>query len=127
MRIIKCDRCGKTIEKDIKPFAFAICDSDTGEPFEGNPFRGWDFCKECKDEVLEFARKKPEKAVIPVERIAETPEKPKAKASSLPKGIDKAKVVALRNAHWSIVQIADEMGCSQQRVGQILAEMKAKE
>lgn len=127
MRIIKCDRCGKTIEKDVKLFAFAICDSDTGEPFEVNPFRGWDFCKECKDEVLEFARKKPEKAVIPVAVIAETPEKPKAKASSLPKGIDKAKVVALRNAHWSIVKIADEMGCSEQRIGQILKEMRGKE
>lgn len=127
MRIIKCDRCGKTIEKDVKPWAFAICNSDTGEPYPGNPFNGWDFCLECKDEILEFARTKPaEKAVIPVKRIAETPENPKT-TKSAPKGIDKAKVVALRNAHWSIVKIAEEMGCSEQRVGQILKEMKAKE
>lgn len=127
MRIIKCDRSGKTIDKAVKPFAFAICDSDTGEPYEGNPFNGWDFCKECKDEILDFAREKHETAVVPVAAKAETPERPRAKSSSQPKGIDKGKVVALRKAHWSIVQIADEMGCSQQRVGQILAEMKGKE
>lgn len=124
MRIIKCDRCGATLDKGLKPWAFAICDSNTGEPYPASPFKGWDFCLECKDEIIEFVKVKPRTAVIPVERIADTPEKPKTKASSLPKGIDKGKVVALRNAHWSVVKIAEEMGCSEQRIGQILKEMK---
>lgn len=126
MRIIKCDRCGATLDKGLKPWAFAICDSNTGEPYPASPFKDWDFCLECKDEIIEFVKVKPKASAPKFKAQIETPERPKI-VNSTPKGIDKAKVVALRNAHWSIVKIADEMGCSQQRIGQILAEMKGKE
>ena len=157
MRIITCDRCGQIIQQGIKPWAFAICNSDTGEPYPGNPFKGWDFCLECKDEIIEFMKKQErdpvpetpeEKMLVSIAKSIEVPEKKftsvaekmarnnaKRKAiekqadasNNAPKGIDKGKVVALRKAHWSIVKIADEMGCSQQRIGQILQEMKQKE
>ena len=58
MRIVKCDRCGQTIPNDLKPWAFAICDSNTGEPYPASPFKGWDFCLECKDEIIEFVKAK---------------------------------------------------------------------
>lgn len=121
MRIIKCDRCGKTIEKDIKPWAFAICDSNTGEPYPGNPFSGWDFCQECKDEILEFCRKKQtttKKALAPIE----TPESNKPV-----KPIDKGKMLALRKAGWNLKDIAEDVGCSISTVSKTLSEMKEAE
>lgn len=63
----------------------------------------------------------------------ETPSEIKNPASSASssstekKGIDKGKVVALYNAGWSQTKIADEMGCSVQRVHQIVKESYGKE
>ena len=125
MRIIKCDRCGKTIEKDVKPWAFAICNSDTGEPYPGNPFKGWDFCLECKDEIIEFVKMK-KKLETPEQNIvitAETPEKSKPKTAPL----DKGKMLALRKAGWSLTEIAGECHCAVSTVSRILAELKEQE
>lgn len=38
--------------------------------------------------------------------------------------IDTGKVMALHNAKWSQAKIADEMGCSQSRISQIIKEYK---
>ena len=38
--------------------------------------------------------------------------------------IDVGKVMALHNAKWSQAKIADEMGCSQGRISQIIKEYK---
>ena len=125
MRIIKCDRCGKTIEKDVKPWAFAICNSDTGEPYPGNPFKGWDFCLECKDEIIEFVKTK-KKLETPEQNIvitAETHEKSKPKTAPL----DKGKMLALRKAGWSLTEIAGECHCAVSTVSRILAELKEQE
>lgn len=125
MRIIKCDRCGKTIEKDIKPWAFAICNSNTGEPYPASPFKGWDFCLECKDEIIEFVKMK-KKLETPEQNIvitAETPEKSKPKAAPL----DKGKMLALRKAGWSLTEIAGECHCAVSTVSRILAELKEQE
>lgn len=47
------------------------------------------------------------------------------KTSSLEKSpIDVGKVMALHNAKWSQAKIADEMGCSQGRISQIIKEYK---
>lgn len=125
MRIIKCDRCGKTIPNDLKPWAFAICDSNTGEPYPASPFKGWDFCLECKDEIIEFVKTK-KKLETPEQNIVitvETPEKSKPKTAPL----DKGKMLALRKAGWSLTEIAGECHCAVSTVSRILAELKEQE
>ena len=108
MRTITCDRCGATIDKGVKPWAFAICDSNTGEPYPGNPFKEWDFCLECKDEIIDFMKSKPAK--------------PKPGAILPRRALDKGKIRALRKAGWTIMEIAKEMGCSSSSVSKILSE-----
>lgn len=123
MRIIKCDRCGATLDKGLKPWAFAICDSNTGEPYPASPFKDWDFCLECKDEIIEFVKVKPPKksAPKPIAQI-ETPEANKAAMRPL----DKGKMVALRKAGWSLKEISAEMNCSMGTVSKVLTEMLGK-
>ena len=121
MRTIICDRCGVTIDKGVKPWAFAICDSNTGEPYPGNPFREWDFCLECKDEIIDFCKTKPVKIVKP-KAVLETPETPK---KTVP--LDRGKIFALRKANWSLTEIAKEMNCSVGTVSKICTDMLQKE
>lgn len=42
------------------------------------------------------------------------------------KKVDRGKVMALHKAGWSLSKIADEMGCSAQRVHQIVKEENSK-
>lgn len=46
------------------------------------------------------------------------------KTSAEKSSIDVGKVMALHNAKWSQAKIADEMGCSQGRISQIIKEYK---
>ena len=121
MRIITCDRCGQTIQQGVKPWAFAICNGDTGEPYPGNPFKEWDFCLGCKDEIIDFCKTKPVKIVKP-KAVPETPESPK---KTVP--LDRGKIFALRKANWSLTEIAKEMGCSVGTVSKICTDMLQKE
>ena len=46
------------------------------------------------------------------------------KVAKAKKPIDEGKVMALYNAKWSQAKIADEMGCSQGRISQIIRASK---
>ena len=46
------------------------------------------------------------------------------KVAKAKKSIDEGKVMALYNAKWSQAKIADEMGCSQGRISQIIRAYK---
>lgn len=114
MRIITCDRCGVTLDKD--PSGFVMVDIN-GKPFGANPFYKMDFCDKCRDEIIAFGKMKPKKAAAP-----ETPEAPK-KAPPLNRG----KIFALRKANWSLSEIAKEMNCSVGTVSKICTDMLQKE
>lgn len=69
-------------------------------------------CDDVVNEVHEAIEKDEVKAIIP-----EKLEKEK-------KPIDEGKVMALYKAKWSQKKIADEMGCSQARISQIIRTHK---
>lgn len=112
-----CDKCGKDV---------------TGQAFE--PFRGFDLCPACADEIELMITKKeapapevynPEQALV---KAIETPEKPKA----VPKGgarkkLDKGKILALHKAGWSNAKIADETGCNRVTIWRIIHDAEEDE
>ena len=51
---------------------------------------------------------------------------PKPKQTATKKPLDDGKILALRNAGWSLEKIADEMNCSPQTVANHLERMKKK-
>ena len=103
MRIIECDRCHKRIEKPDRIGYVALnwrdlkTDALTGE----NPTEDLDFCDECMDEITAFISRKPA-----ADEIA-APQK---------KRVDVGKIRALSKAGWSVKNIAEEVGCSEQTV-----------
>lgn len=56
----------------------------------------------------------------------EPKEEPKPKQTATKKPLDDGKILALRNAGWTLEKIADEMNCSVQTVANHLERMKKK-
>ena len=136
MRKVICDRCGR----DISDYDNTGYISVVWRPVKGpdemseNPYEDYDFCEDClKDivRVIDFkvvaapeepeneepgADPDPEESEV-IEKIAQAPAPKK-------KPIDKGKVGALARAGWPPKKIADEMGVSTQRIGQILREVQ---
>ncbi len=70
------------------------------------------------EENYELREESPAESTPPEEHSAQCV----GSSSKGKKGIDKGKVMALHNAGWNYPKIADEMGCSVQRVHQIVKE-----
>lgn len=108
MRMIKCDRCGEEMplfrDGNMLPgWRFMQISCVDGE----GPDSVYDLCDKCMAEIYPMLL-----------------EKKKQAAPAAKKRIDKGKVGALADAGWTQEKIADEMGCSAQRVSQILQERK---
>ena len=108
--IYTCDYCGKEITGDVFTFRIAkrlkdgmdfSCSMEGMDP---------DLCADCIPAWLE--------AVKP-----NLPEAPKKKAERKP--LDMGKVLALRNAGWSLERIDNEMNVSPQTIANRLAKQSA--
>lgn len=106
MRIVKCDRCGKTFPADsdnsgyIKMGWRSIRGADLY--IDPNPYEDFDFCEECMEEIRAC-----------VERVPKVePEKKPVPPSNKLSNDDIGKIRALHKAGWSIAKIADEMKLS---------------
>ena len=132
MRKIICDSCGR----DISDYDNTGYISVVWRPIKGpdelseNPYEDYDFCEDCLKDIVrvidfkvvaapedeEPENEEPEDEEEAAERIrqAQAPKKP----------VDKGKVGALARAGWPLKKIAEEMGVSSARIGQILKEIQ---
>lgn len=62
----------------------------------------------------------------PSENAPDEPSTRPVDSSTSRKKVDREKVMALHKAGWSLIKIADETGCSAQRVRQIVKEENSK-
>lgn len=128
MRKIICDRCGRDITPLEKLGYIAVNwrSSKTGDLTGDNPYEAHDYCPACMEEILrviDFKAAAPEADPDPGEPAeAEAVDEIKQAPAPKKKPIDKGKVFALNKAQWPIKKIADEMGVSTVRIGQILKE-----
>ncbi len=75
MRVSKimCDRCGAEIMRNPISILFNIADRETGNVMLGTVLPEWDgeilnydFCEKCTEEIMRFAKSKPENQVLVV-------------------------------------------------------------
>ena len=112
MKIIKCDRCGKLIHmKNGNVFGSVSIwkkDASTNAVLEENAFAEWDFCEDCLDSIRNFISKLTREEKF--EKIIESVDEGK---KTTKKEWDKGKAQALRNAGWTLVDIAKEVGVTE--------------
>lgn len=134
---IICDRCGTEIApKKIGYVALGFRETPSGELVTGNQFEGFHFCSECIEKINAFISFKetsssketgdkpaeyPTKGapLIDLPQTDEQPTKPRRK-------IDIGKILALRDAGWTYLEIADEMGMSSAAVSQAVYAYRRK-
>ena len=129
-RIIKCDRCGAEIDQTRGTVGYvALCAQDikTNEISDDNPFENWDLCDACMqtinacirgvktvletDEAVLTQEEKFEKILESADagkKAKEAPKKKKPFPGSGP-SIDVGKAQVLREAGWSVANIAAEL------------------
>ena len=135
---ILCDRCGKEIKEHGEDIGYIIMGVNV------NPIKGIvlmqgegfnidsHYCPDCMNEIKVFIQNHENTGLLPVNppktvsKSRETEsesEKPKQKRR---KRIDIGKIMALKNAEWSNVKIADEMGVNPQAVANAIYQYKKK-
>lgn len=118
-RLIRCDRCGKTLGTQeatyiIWPQAVDRYNRDFPVKLEQiyEKETNCDYCEECAKATVAFLHQKP---------VGENPP-PMKKNARRRLELDTGKVLALRKAGWTIAKIADEMGVSQPIISRCLKE-----
>lgn len=146
---IICDRCGKTIteEQEIGYIAWNFRESIRGELLHENEFEGKHYCPDCMDEIHAFisggesstknaggdigedsgkgAGDKPaddSASTNPLINLPQAPDPPKKSRRK----IDIGKILALRDAGWTYLEIADEMEMSSAAVSQAVYAYRRK-
>lgn len=109
--VIYCDRCGKEITGTV--YQLAVFTSEPGKSYDlGDDVEadtGAELCEEC----FEIVDKATENAV---NNVSDPEPQPKPRRAANRIDLDLGKMVALRNAGWSIAKIADEFRVSEQTV-----------
>ena len=138
MRIIKCDRCGAEIDQARGTVGYvAMCAQDirTGDVSDDNPFEGWDFCDNCMQAIHEFVCSNEQKPLPNEQKPLPNEQKPLPNEQKLQKkkpypgsgpSIDVEKAQALRDAGWSVKQIAAELKTSEPTVRKWTHESEPK-
>lgn len=138
---ILCDRCNREIQEhgenigyislgiNINPLQ-GIKENEIS--IQGAEFGDWHFCPGCMNEIKEFIKNRPnftltEQSIESVSKEPETVSEPKKAEQKGRKRIDIGKIVALKNAGWSVAKIADEMGMQPQSVSNALYQYKKKQ
>lgn len=135
---ILCDRCGKEIKEHEEDIGYIIMGVNVN-PMKGVVLMQGDdglnidshYCPNCMNEIKAFINRKnigllstePSKTVL---RPHETVSKPEETERKGRKRIDIGKIMALKNAGWSNVKIADEMGMNPQAVASAIYQHKKK-
>ena len=119
MRKITCDRCGAEIPSEQENVGYVsvnMRDVETDDMLENNPFEHWDFCDDCLNAIHAFITD-PKAKKEKFEKILDSVDagkKPKPQKPKKPvKDWDKGKAQALRDAGWTIIAIAKELGVSE--------------
>ena len=126
MRIITCDRCGAKIQEPEYENAGYVSLQWRGirtSEISENPFEDWDLCGDCFNDIEKFIKIKPLKA-DKEKKFKEIIESVDAGKKQKESKIDKGTVGALYDAMWSVREIAKEVKCSDERVRQILREIR---
>lgn len=142
--IFKCDKCGRTIDKPVRIEAWYV--NHTGNltekaySFNGEGSNELDLCEDCAKALNDFVY--PSEPGAETEETEETEEEdpflPKKLTDKLKKDLikekkphptkkklDIGKVRALRDAGWTLKQIAEEMGvASPQTIANHLKEVE---
>ena len=118
MRTIKCDRCGAQLpEPEYENAGYVALQwrgIRTSEMTE-NPFEDWDLCEECFNEIEKYIRIKPIK-IKQEEKFQKIIESVDEGKKTIKKEWDKGKAQALRNAGWTLADIAKEVGVTEATV-----------
>ncbi len=126
MRIITCDRCGATLpEPEYENAGYVSLQwrgIRTSELTE-NPFEDWDLCEDCFNEIEKYIKIKPIK-IKQEEKFQKIVESVDAGKKPKEKKVDQGTVGALYDAGWTVRAIAKEVKCSDERVRQILREIR---
>ena len=125
MRIIECDRCHARIQadKDVVGVASLTTASLRGVQIRANPFKGWDLCNDCYEEIRKFIETDPN---------AEEPKRSGAKikrpisdgtkyAAVTPEKIEQIKQMARDGK--TVKEIAEKVGVSDPTVRKYKAEV----
>lgn len=134
-----CDRCGKDLDKEKRIGYIAVNTKDKAEgDLKGeNDFENCHYCASCTDAIKKFIRKSSEesaelvkeaapKASMQKERMDEAESDSADDNRGGRKRIDTGKILALKNAGWSVKDIADEMHLTPQQVSSQLYLHKKK-
>ena len=135
---ILCDRCGRDIKEHGEDIGYIIMGINVN-PMKGAVLMQGDelntdshYCSDCMNEIKAFIQNhkntgllsvNPPKTVSEPHETVSKPEEPKRKGR---KRIDIGKIMALKNAGWSNVGIADEMGMNPQAVASAIYQHKKK-
>lgn len=128
MRIIKCDRCGAEIDQAHGTVGYvAMCAQDirTGDVSDDNPFEGWDFCDNCMQAIHDCIKDPKSGKFEEILDSGDASKKKKPFPGSGP-SIDVEKAQALRDAGWSVKQIAAELKTSEPTVRKWTREPEPK-
>ena len=108
-----CDLCQKEIAEDnvIHKIGFGIVDGSQVHEDPTEIESEMDFCDACIAKIMEAIRNRS----IWKDNTAEETAKPKKAVN-----IDTGRVWALKDANWKVKAIAEEMGCSESRIYNIL-------
>lgn len=130
MRIIKCDRCGADIPSEhydnvgsVGVWWRGIYEGSAGP----NPFNGWDLCDKCMEEVECFIRTPDawisrEDHEVLMTKLATREKKYQEILDSVDAGKkngkrwDVGKAQALRDAGWTLEEIAKEVGVTMKTI-----------
>ncbi|MGN0384573.1 MAG: hypothetical protein ACI4EX_01685 [Lachnospiraceae bacterium] len=136
-----CDRCHKEIESNPMRFFADSIDRENDDFICDDPYpdmKKKDFCKDCCEFLVGLIRKSCKKGVPAVinqefesavqDMIATSQQEKDPLPTDKPKRrLDTGKIMALRNAGWSVKAISEEMNCSEQGIYNVLNKKKAPE
>lgn len=130
MRLIECDRCHARIQadKDVVGAASLTTASLRGVQIRANPFKGWDLCMSCYEEIRKFIETDPN-AEEPKKPVAAKIKRPIASgtkyAAVTPEKIEQIKQMARDGK--TVKEIAEKVGVSDPTVRKYKAEVTNEE
>lgn len=116
-KVCYCDRCGAVAEKAVSVYfnQLDIDSGDIGDEWPGMPGRV-DLCEGCAEAIHDM--------IMTMQGENRTAVKePKAEKR---KKIDRGRIMALRNANWSVKKIADDTGLTPSQVSGVLNQEKKR-
>lgn len=134
--VYTCDRCKKEIAGDPVKICMEVVDRKNDGFTNSFPFpniREYDFCDSCGEYIAGQIRrfcKKGAPAITDQDggaAVIETAAESKPSPGTAARRIDTGKVMALKTAGWTVKAIAEEMGCSEVTVYNVLKKLKTSE